>query len=178
MFVNHTAAPAQLALRPTTSNATTHAFASSSYPRASTLSPPVDFRLSNPAHIPILPDGLTRSAYGEKSVEAFFIMYAPNRGTDIYTTKMLRTTGFASVLSILYVRDEALRLALLALGTAMLGKMGGDEQLIRQGRKLYGRGLEEMGKALGDEKRAKSEALLAVPRIAGMFEVRYVKKCG
>lgn len=95
-------------------------------------------------------------------------MYAPN---IINNSTRTGIHGFAEALSRLYTQDEALRLVLLALGTAMLGRKGGDEPMIRQGRKLYGKGLEEMGMALKDEKRMKSEALFAVPRVGAMFEM-------
>lgn len=73
-----------------------------------------------------LPDDLTRSAYREKSVEAFFNMYIPDGGAHGSTAEILRTNSFVSVLPLLYVRDEALRLALLAVGTAAMGKVTGD----------------------------------------------------
>lgn len=43
--------------------------------------------------------------------------------------------------------------------------------MMQQGKNLYGQGLQEMGRALRDEKRARSEALLVAPRFMGMFEV-------
>ncbi|KAF2247186.1 hypothetical protein BU26DRAFT_552017 [Trematosphaeria pertusa] len=90
-------------------------------------------------------------------------MYIPDGGAHGSTAEILRTNSFVSVLPLLYVRDEALRLALLAVGTAAMGK----------GKNLYGQGLQEMGRALRDEKRARSEALLVAPRFMGMFEILF-----
>lgn len=118
----------------------------------------------------VLPQGLARSAYHEKTVETFFTLYMPDNRYDAHN-QLMRSHSLVKVLSALYYRDEALRLAVVALGTAMLGKMREKEEWSRQGRRLYGQALQEMRKALACNQRSKSEALLVVPRIGAMFEV-------
>ncbi|KAF1994532.1 hypothetical protein P154DRAFT_624623 [Amniculicola lignicola CBS 123094] len=119
-----------------------------------------------------LPLTLARSAHGEKSPEVFFEMYAPRSKTS-GTRAGLCNDDLSNTLPRLYVQDDALKVALLAIASAVMGKETGDQALIAQGRALYGRGLQEMANALKDPDRAQSEALLAVPRVMGLFEILF-----
>ena len=113
-----------------------------------------------------LPDGLARSAYAERSLGAFWDVYFP-------AAKGLHTNRFGSTLQTLYVQDEALRIATMALSSASMGRERGDRAFTEQGRKLYGRGLREMTSAIRNPSRATSDALLAVPRVMGLFEILF-----
>jgi hypothetical protein len=86
---------------------------------------------------------------------------------------MTRPNNFVCVLSRAYACDEAVRLAAIALGASLLGKVQGEEEWVRQGRRMYGHALKETCRALLDEQRANSEALLLVPRIAAIFEMLF-----
>ncbi|KAJ4359931.1 uncharacterized protein N0V89_000490 [Didymosphaeria variabile] len=99
-------------------------------------------------------------------------MYLPQCSHD-NRDHFVRPNNFTSVISRAYARDEALKLAVIALGTAMLGKVQGEEEWMRQGRKLYGQALQETRKALLDANRVNSEALLLVPRIGALFEILF-----
>jgi hypothetical protein len=62
--------------------------------------------------------------------------------------------------------DEALRLAVLALGTVALSKQANDTDLARQGRGMYGKALVETRRALQDPVRSRSTAVLAIPHVS------------
>ncbi|KAJ4288607.1 hypothetical protein N0V90_011844 [Kalmusia sp. IMI 367209] len=166
IFVNRTSAPQSFASLATASNTRSVSPASTS---AQSRSTDVQIRVPSQTDV-VLPQALAISAYHEKTVEAFFSLYLPDYRNDV-RNHMLRAHGFINVLSILYTRDEALKLAVVALGTAMLGKVLGNEEWAHQGRKLYGQALQEMRRALRSDQRAKSEALLIVPRLGAMFEI-------
>lgn len=132
---------------------------------------PGSHSLSQPRPVSvILPAGLTRSAYSEKSVEAFLHMYIP--GGDFRSTNV-EGKDFVNMLPMLSIRDEALQMAVLAIGTAALGRTTNDEALIRQGRSLYGKALTQTSIALRDPRRAKSEAVFAIPRVMALFEILF-----
>lgn len=118
----------------------------------------------------VLPDALRRSAYTEKTLDAFISMYIP-RGQ--YRASNADSQGFVDVLPILIIRDKALQKAVLAVGTAALGRTTDDETLNRQARALYGNALTETALALRDPIRANSEAMLLVPRTMALFEILF-----
>ncbi|CAG5158151.1 uncharacterized protein ALTATR162_LOCUS5009 [Alternaria atra] len=132
----------------------------------------LESKVWNPRQPPsiILPDAFARSAYTEKVMSTFIQMYLP-RGRLAAADAEGRE--FVNMLSLLTVRDQALQLAVQAIGTAALGQSTGDEALTRQGRVLYGAALSETAAALRDSSRAKSEAALMVPRIMALFEVLF-----
>lgn len=80
---------------------------------------------------------------------------------------------FMNMLPMLTIRDEALQMAVLAIGTAALGKSTGDIALSQQSKTLYGKALKETAVALRNPTRAKSEAVLAVPRVMALFEILF-----
>jgi hypothetical protein len=68
-------------------------------------------------------------------------------------------------------RENALRTAVLAIGLVALGKEKQNKEFIEQGRIFYGQALRELGVALQDPYRRRSEALLVVPQLLGLYEV-------
>ncbi|KAF2715673.1 hypothetical protein K504DRAFT_366520, partial [Pleomassaria siparia CBS 279.74] len=124
---------------------------------------------ASPKFTILLPETLASSAYCEKSIGSFFDMYVPSTPPSAFSG----TNSLASMISTMYMREDALRTGLTALGMATSGKTNGDEHMLRQGRKLYGKSLQEMATALTDPARATSEALLAVPRVLGLFEILF-----
>lgn len=97
-------------------------------------------------------------------------MYIPHG--DIRSTN---TEGkdFVDMLPLLSIRDEALQMAVLAIGTAALGKTTNNEDLIRQGKLLYGKALRETAVAIRNPTRARSEAVFAIPRVMTLFEILF-----
>jgi hypothetical protein len=69
--------------------------------------------------------------------------------------------------------DEALSVAMLALGTMALGKQTRDTNITRQGRGLYSKALVAMRTALQDPLRSRSTAVLAIPRVMALFELMF-----
>ncbi|PSN74884.1 hypothetical protein BS50DRAFT_26197 [Corynespora cassiicola Philippines] len=119
----------------------------------------------------MLPDNLTRSAYGERFIEEFFDVYLPypHKGRPA----VIHTNSFLSALTTLYVQDQTLRYALLAIGATFLGKVSGEIQLIQQGYRVYGQCLWKLQRALQFPDSSIGEALLAVPRLMGLFEILF-----
>jgi hypothetical protein len=130
-----------------------------------------DYRGSDSFGI-ILPEHLLRSAYGEKSMEICWDNFLPHDSASGAGLKIIITSPLPNVLPTLYVKDEALRMAVLAFSSAVAGQAKGDDWLINQGKKMYGKALQELSKALLDPSRAQGEAMVAVPRVMGLFEVR------
>jgi hypothetical protein len=73
----------------------------------------------------------------------------------------------------LTAQDEALRLTVLAIGTVAMGTATGDKHLTRQGRTIYTKALVETQRALQYPVRARSTAVIAIPRIMALFEILY-----
>ncbi|KAI8932761.1 hypothetical protein NX059_010251 [Plenodomus lindquistii] len=117
-----------------------------------------------------LPDALRRSAYSEKTLDAFISMYIPH---GQYRASNADSQGFVDVLPILIIRDKALQMAVLAIGTAALGRTTEDPNLNHQARDLYGKALTETAVALRDPNRAKGEAMMLVPRTMALFEILF-----
>jgi hypothetical protein len=124
-----------------------------------------------PVSVPImLPDGLARSAYSEKTIATFLSMYNPE---GIIRTTNTDAKEFVSLLPMLSTRDEALQMAALAVGITQLGITSNNESLTRQGRTLYGKALKETAVALQNPFRANSESLLVVPRVMALFDMLF-----
>jgi hypothetical protein len=111
----------------------------------------------------VLPLSFSRSAYNERSLEAFMTMYVP--GGDIRSTNA-EGKGFVDIVPRLTSNDEALRLAVLAIGTVALGNQTNDKSLTRHGRSIYGKALMETRKALQDPYRSRSAAMLLIPQVS------------
>jgi hypothetical protein len=118
----------------------------------------------------MLPDTFARSAYSEKTIAAFLSMYNPKGVIRVDNTD---AREFVSLLPILSVRDEALQMAVLAIGITQLGATAGNLDLMQQGRTLYGKALKETAMALRSPSRASSESLLVVPRVMSLFDMLF-----
>lgn len=118
----------------------------------------------------MLPEHLLRSAYTEKTLEAFIHMYTPCG--DLQATN-IEGREFVDMLPLLTICDRALQMAVLAIGTALLGQTTGDQDLSQRGRYLYSKALSATAIALRSPARTKSEALFAVPRVMALFEILF-----
>jgi hypothetical protein len=111
----------------------------------------------------VLPLSLTQSAYGEKSLEAFMTMYIP--GGDLRSMSA-EGKDLVGIIPQLTNSEEALRLAVLAIGTVALGNQTKDAGLTRHGRSVYGKALMETRRALQNPYRARSTAMLTIPHVS------------
>lgn len=80
---------------------------------------------------------------------------------------------FSKLLATLSTREEALRQTVFAVGLVTIGKGSNDQVVLRKGRTLYGKALQELGVALQDPHRRAIEALLATTRLMGLYEILY-----
>jgi hypothetical protein len=116
----------------------------------------------------ILPTTLTRSAFSEKSMEAVLDIFLSD---GIVKARVSSVSEYASLIPRLGLRENALRLTALAIGLVVLGEGQANRAMVRQGRVFYGQALKELGVALQDPNRRRSEALLAVPQLLCLYEV-------
>jgi hypothetical protein len=117
-----------------------------------------------------MPASLERSAFSAKSMEAVFDLFPQYQDAG---GSMRLINRFSSILSSLSMQEEALRQTVLAFGLVSLGKDSNNQVVIRQGRLLYSKALQEMGMALQSPKRRRSEAMLATTRLLAIFEMLY-----
>jgi hypothetical protein len=118
----------------------------------------------------VLPHGLAKSAYSERTVAAFLEMYSPAGAIGISNVD---ARELSTLLPLLSTHDEALQMAALAVGITQLGMNTGNDDLTRQGRALYGKALKETAMALQNPIRANSKSMLAVPRVMGLFDMLF-----
>jgi hypothetical protein len=123
-----------------------------------------------PVYPLVLPPSLAQSAYSEKTLEAFVGMYVP-RG-DLSSTNA-EGKELIGMLPRINSQDEALRLAILAIGTLALSKQTNDTYLTRKGRDIYGKALSETRRALQNPSRARSTSILAIPYVMALFEILF-----
>lgn len=89
----------------------------------------------------------------------------------IVKARVSSVTEYASLIPRLGLHEDALRLMTLAIGLVVLGEEQANSAIVRQGRAFYGQALRELGVALQDPNRRRSEALLAVPQLLCLYEV-------
>jgi hypothetical protein len=68
-------------------------------------------------------------------------------------------------------RKKALKVALLALGTALQPSKNGSDSMVSQGRFFYIKGLKKMQHAMHSQKRLESAALAGTPHVYAIFEM-------
>jgi hypothetical protein len=103
----------------------------------------------------------------------FRYAYAPSSNLTSSVPSLYRDNKFADLLPRLYVTDDALRTALLALSSATASQDPSEPWKLQQAKKLYSKALHEMAKAVKNPQRARSDGILAVPRVMGLFEILY-----
>jgi hypothetical protein len=117
---------------------------------------------------------LTRSAFGEKSTEAVLDIFLSTR---IAKAGASFVSEYASLIPRLGLREDALRLTVLAIGLIVLGEGKKNRGMVHQGREFYGQALRELAMALKDTSRQRSDALLIVPQLLCLYEVSSSVKC-
>lgn len=114
----------------------------------------------------VLSASFAQSAYSEKSLEAFISTYVPRGDLSSTNEEGKQLVGMMPRLN---SQDEALRLAIFAMGTLALSKQTNDSYLEQQGRNIYGKALAETRRALQDPSRARSTAMLAIPYVSKLM---------
>jgi hypothetical protein len=103
---------------------------------------------------------------------------------DIFLSTSIAKAGasfvseYASLIPRLGLREDALRLTVLAIGLVVLGEGQTSREIVHQGRAFYGQALRELAVALKDSNRQRSEALLIVPQLLCLYEVSSSVNCG
>lgn len=117
-----------------------------------------------------IPPSLAQTAFSTKGMEAVFDLFPahPDAGGALQLANQ-----FSKLLATLSMREEALRQTMFAVGLVTLGKGSNDQVVVRKGRMLYGKALQELGVSLQNPNRRVIEALLATTRLLGLYEVLY-----
>lgn len=113
---------------------------------------------------------LAQTAFSAKSMEVVLDLFPMHKSSG---RALQLADGFSDILATMSMREEALRQTIFAVGLVMLGKGSNDQSIIRKGRVLYGKALQELGLAVQDPQRRTIEALLATTRLMGLYEILY-----
>lgn len=154
-------------------------FITSKYERTS---PPVDM-LPMPVRDPtmdlvavtasscyVIPQSLAETAFSAKGMEAVFDLFPAHQDAG---GALQSVNPFFKLLATLSIHEEALRQTIFAVGLVTLGKGSNDQVVLRKGRTLYGKALQELGVSLQNPHRRTIEALLATTRLMGLYEILY-----
>lgn len=117
----------------------------------------------------MIPDSLAQSAFNAKGMEAAFELFPVQKNGDASAFN----SQFSTLLPTLSVGDEALRQMVFAVGLVTLGKGSNDQMVLRKGRMMYGKALQELGASLQNPRKQTIEALLATTRLMGLYEILY-----
>ncbi|KAH7128453.1 hypothetical protein B0J11DRAFT_271421 [Dendryphion nanum] len=118
----------------------------------------------------VLPQSLACSAFTERVSELYLDAYLPS---DESNKALMIKQGLPSILPLLTIRHDALKTTLVAVYAAVTGLTHGDKVLTEEGKRMYGKGLQGFNRALRNGSIADDDALLAVPRFMGLFEVLF-----
>jgi hypothetical protein len=106
------------------------------------------------------------SSYTRRQILAPFFQMASTSHTPLSSSK-----PWTALIPSIVQLDQSLELAVLALATVRMGKLSGDDRLIRQSLKIYGQGLKQMQFALWNPKRMYSDQVLGACLLLTMYEV-------
>ncbi|KAF1927248.1 uncharacterized protein M421DRAFT_422097 [Didymella exigua CBS 183.55] len=117
-----------------------------------------------------IPPSLAQTAFSMKSMEAVFGLFPAHQDAG---GALQLVNQFSKLLATLSVREEALRQTIFAVGLVTLGKGSNNQVVLRRGRMLYGKALQELRMSLQNPNRRAIEALLATTRLMGLYEILY-----
>lgn len=119
-----------------------------------------------------LPDSLARSAYEDKYLGMFWESYLP--GSRALSAESVRSTlgGWTNTIQDLYLTENVLRKALLAISLGTVGRRYGEKWMTEQALVLYVAALQDMSTALTVPSKAKGDALLTASKLFSLYEVR------
>ncbi|KAK2811677.1 hypothetical protein FQN50_002023 [Emmonsiellopsis sp. PD_5] len=124
-----------------------------------------------------LPPTLARTAYQDKYISLFWTAYTP--GTQHISPPTLRNSlgSWTNAIHDLYLTDDVLRKALLAISLTTIGRgRDGEKWMVEQGLELYTGALKDMSAtlAVGGRGRVwgkgKADALLTASKIFSLYE--------
>lgn len=117
-------------------------------------------------------DSLAHSAYENKYLGLFWEAYLP--GSKALPSGELKGVlgGWTEAIPDLYLSDDVLRKALLAMCLGTIGRRDCKKWMAEQGLKLYVEALQDMSAALSRPAKARSNALLTASKMFSMYEVR------
>jgi hypothetical protein len=118
----------------------------------------------------VIPSSLAETAFITKGMEAVFDLFPAHQDAG---GALQLVNQFSKLLATLSMREEALRQTIFAVGLVTLGKGSSDQVVVRKGRMLYGKALQELGVSLQNPHRRTIEALLATTRLMGLYEMLY-----
>ncbi|KAF1984725.1 hypothetical protein K402DRAFT_455606 [Aulographum hederae CBS 113979] len=145
---------------------------SSSPPRVTALAARKDLRkFQRPVADIALPGSLARSALQEKTLGLFFELFPYKPPNHAPYSGIVPTEDWVDVARARYCRDDALKLALLALSAMKIGRDHGDQTVVEQGLRVYGKALLEVNKGIQDMERVKGDEMLCACFILGQFEM-------
>lgn len=113
---------------------------------------------------------MAQTAFSTKGMEAVFDLFPAHQDAG---GALQLVNQFSKLLATLSMREEALRQTIFAVGLVTLGKGSNDQVVLRKGRMLYGKALQELGVSLQNPNRRAIEALLATTRLMGLYEILY-----
>lgn len=118
----------------------------------------------------VMSPSLAQTAFSAKGMEAVYGLFPARQDAG---GALQLVNQFPQLLASLSVREEALRQTMLAIGLVTLGKNSNDQVVLRKGRVLYGKALQELGLSLQSPNRRSIEGLLATTRLMGLYEMLY-----
>ena len=118
----------------------------------------------------VIPPSLAETAFTTKGMEAVFDLFPAHQDAG---GALQVINQFSKLLATLCMREEALRQTIFAFGLVTLGKESNDQVVVRKGRMLYGKALQELGASLQNPHRRTIEALLATTRLMSLYEIFY-----
>ncbi|KAF2624933.1 hypothetical protein BU25DRAFT_450350, partial [Macroventuria anomochaeta] len=132
--------------------------------------PTMDLAAVTASSYHVIPPSLAQTAFSAKGMEAVFDLFPAYQDAG---GALQLVNPFSKLLATLSLREEALRQTIFAVGLVTLGKRSNDQVVLRKGRMLYGKALQELGVSLQNPNRPTIEALLATTRLMGLYEILY-----
>ncbi|KAH6995929.1 hypothetical protein BKA56DRAFT_539231 [Ilyonectria sp. MPI-CAGE-AT-0026] len=121
--------------------------------------------------ITILPESLTRSAYGDKFLGLYWGTYLPNGRSFSDEAARYSTAGWTNIVQGLHQQDKSLHMALMANCMALVGLRDGQQWMMEESLQIYGLALGEVARTLRDPIKMRSNELLMASRLLSQFEL-------
>jgi hypothetical protein len=119
----------------------------------------------------MLERSLECTALESKYFEVYWASLLPNGQAFTPQAAQYSTTGWMGVVQDLCQRDEAVRLALLTNALGVVGQHSGQQPMIVEGWRMYGRSLQMLAKSLPARSQEGSDKLLAASGLLAAYEV-------
>lgn len=120
----------------------------------------------------MLERSLERVALESKYFEIYWDSLLPNGQAFTPLAAQYSTTSWIGVVQDLCQNDDAVRLALLTNALELVGQYVGQQAMIIEGWRMYGRSLQMLAKSLPASSQEGSDNLLAASGLLAAYEVR------